>query len=322
MKHPDLLFWQFIATFLENGEEGMLLVVGESTGSSPGRQGFKMAVTTNGEMCGSIGGGIMEHKLVELAKEKLRKNEMTPFLKKQIHRKETASLLTAGERSGMICSGEQTVIFFPLKSFRLPDIHRIIRCLENGIPAVMILSPGTFAVSENTNPKVINFRKGSPDFVFEQNLGYSKRAFIIGAGHCGLALSELLANLDFFVTLLDDRPGLNTFEKNRFAHQKQIVDYDRIAEFVPPGEQHYVVIMTLGYRSDELIIRQLIAHDYIYIGVLGSEAKAQKLLENLRTDNFSEERLAKLRIPAGLKIHSQTPMEIAVSIAAEMISVA
>ena len=50
----------------------MLLYVLESKGSSPGRQGFFMAVNSNGEMEGSIGGGIMEHKFVEMAKEKLQ----------------------------------------------------------------------------------------------------------------------------------------------------------------------------------------------------------------------------------------------------------
>ena len=60
--------WEFIAEKLRSGIPVILLYVLESNGSSPGRQGFKMAVS-NGELCGSIGGGIMEYKLVETAKE-------------------------------------------------------------------------------------------------------------------------------------------------------------------------------------------------------------------------------------------------------------
>ena len=70
----DLELWQFIGKRLKNDEKVLLLVVVESTGSSPGRQGFKMGVGTEGSLCGSIGGGIMEIKLVELAKSYLQNN--------------------------------------------------------------------------------------------------------------------------------------------------------------------------------------------------------------------------------------------------------
>lgn len=78
----------------------MLLYVLESNGSSPGRQGFSMAVTAKGEMEGSIGGGIMEHKFVEMAKDKLMRDENELSVRKQIHNKQAAK-----NQSGMICSG-------------------------------------------------------------------------------------------------------------------------------------------------------------------------------------------------------------------------
>ena len=95
--------WKFILESLSKNIEVILLYVLESTGSSPGRQGFFMAITSNNEISGSIGGGIMEHKFVELSKELLQKNKDANYIKKQIHNKEAAS-----NQSGMICSGEQT----------------------------------------------------------------------------------------------------------------------------------------------------------------------------------------------------------------------
>ena len=63
--HNELELWQFIGERLGKNESVMLLVVAESSGSSPGRQGYKMAVGADGELIGSIGGGVMEVNLVE-----------------------------------------------------------------------------------------------------------------------------------------------------------------------------------------------------------------------------------------------------------------
>ncbi|HEX6334791.1 MAG TPA: XdhC family protein, partial [Flavisolibacter sp.] len=68
----QLRVWRMIAECIKNDQPVMLLYVVDSTGSSPGRQGFMMAVTPGGLMEGSIGGGMMEYKLVELAKQRLR----------------------------------------------------------------------------------------------------------------------------------------------------------------------------------------------------------------------------------------------------------
>ena len=60
----ELELWRFAAERLKQNKSVMLLVVAESSGSSPGRRGFKMAIAED-EICGSIGGGVMEVRLVE-----------------------------------------------------------------------------------------------------------------------------------------------------------------------------------------------------------------------------------------------------------------
>src|SRR4030095_10379435 len=127
--YKSLPTWQLIKNSLEENIPVMILYVLESSGSSPGRQGFFMAVNASGDMEGSIGGGIMEHKFVEMAKEKLLAVSHKPLasaVKKQVHNK------TAGkDQSGMICSGEQTIWIYAVRQEEKKAISALIQSLEN-----------------------------------------------------------------------------------------------------------------------------------------------------------------------------------------------
>jgi xanthine dehydrogenase accessory factor len=128
--------------------------------------------------------------------------------------------------------------------------------------------------------------------------------------------------MDFHISLFDDRADLNTLAKNKFIHQKTIIDsYENIDEFISSGADVYVVVMTLGFAFDEIVIRKLFDKDFKYFGVLGSRAKMAALLRDLRKDGFDAEKLKRIRTPIGIEINSRTPEEIAVSIAAEIIEV-
>jgi xanthine dehydrogenase accessory factor len=91
MTSQQKLTWEFILDSITNNIAVALLYVLESKGSSPGRQGFFMAVNGKEEMEGSIGGGIMEHKLVELVREHLKAGKEIKLIKKQLHHKEAAA---------------------------------------------------------------------------------------------------------------------------------------------------------------------------------------------------------------------------------------
>ena len=128
--------------------------------------------------------------------------------------------------------------------------------------------------------------------------------------------------MDFYISLFDDRPHLNTLAKNKFVHRKHIIEsYEQIDGFIPSGANVYVVVMTLGYQSDETVIRRLLEKQFKYFGVLGSKAKMRTLLCNLEKENFPKEKLNRIHTPIGLPINSRTPEEIAVSIAAQIILV-
>lgn len=299
----------------------MLLYVLESKGSSPGRQGFSMAVNARHEMEGSIGGGIMEHKFVEMAVEKLRvmSSELrVSSIKKQVHDKGSAA-----NQSGMICSGEQTILLYPVNEQDLPVIQQLIVSLQQHNNGALRLSPDGIHFGETIPVADFSFSfTDEQNWLYEEKTGYKNKLFIVGGGHCSLALSRLMASLDFYIHVLDDREHLKTLSENDAAHIKQVVDdYSAIGNLIPSGNNHYVVVMTFGYRSDDIAVRSVLQNQYRYLGVMGSKKKMETLFAQYRNEGLDETVLQLIHTPAGLPISSQTPEEIAVSIAAEIIRV-
>lgn len=316
--NEEIKLWQFAAGRLRRGEPVMLLVVAESAGSSPGRQGFKMIVAGD-ELCGSIGGGVMEVGLVEQAKLKLRdaKLKISSEIVEQVHRKNSP------DQSGMICSGKQTVIFFKLTGENLKTVRRVIQHLKNNREKYLQITADEFRIGwKKNNDRDFGFMRRDANFLYEEKLGFKNKLFIVGGGHCALALSELVSKMDFHISLFDDRAELNTLAKNEFVHAKTVIEsYEKIDEFIASGANHYVVVMTLGYKFDEIVIKKLLNRDFKYFGVLGSRAKMKILLGKLEKQGFDKAKLARIHTPVGLPINSRTPFEIAVSIAAQIIAV-
>lgn len=294
----------------------MLLYVLESNGSSPGRQGFSMAVNATGEMAGSIGGGIMEHKWVELAKERLTTGQKEALLKKQVHDKSAAA-----DQSGMICSGEQTIWIYPVTEKDWLPIQQLITSLEQEKNGTLQLSPSGIHFSTVIPAADYSFSiTDESDWSYSEKTGYKNHLYIVGGGHCALAFSKLMREMDFYITLYEERQELHTVNQNEFAHDIIIVDdYTALGFHIPSGPHQYVVIMTFGYRTDDIALRSLIDKSFRYLGVLGSQKKMEQLFADYRQEGIAEETLQRIHTPVGLSINSRTPEEIAVSIAAQII---
>lgn len=315
MNNKDIAFWTFIEARIKTNIPIAFLQVVESIGSSPGRQGFKMAVDTEGVMVGSIGGGIMEFKLVEYIKVCLKKGTFKPFLKRQIHSKTVTE-----NQSGMICSGEQTVLFYCFQTEDLDKISKIIENLSKNTEGVITFSNNGFDFSENKYKNNKAFVKGSKSWTYKENLIRQKQLYIIGSGHCALALSRQMSLLtDFYIHLFDNRDDLNTFKNNHFAHKKKVINFEKIEKEIPSGEDVFVVIMSFGYRTDAEILRGLFGKQFAYIGMLGSDAKIKKMFTDFENEGYDKAYLDKIHAPIGLIPHTKTPEEIAVSIAAQII---
>jgi xanthine dehydrogenase accessory factor len=311
--------WKLISSSLDKGIAVMLLYVLESSGSSPGRQGFFMAVDETGEMEGSIGGGIMEHKFVEMAKQSFRGPEdKDQEIRKQFHDKSSAT-----NQSGMICSGEQTILLYRINQPELPVIQNIIQSLEKHQNGTLTLSPNGINFSTTVPEKDFLFEmRSEKDWEYREKTGYKNQLFIVGGGHCALALSKLMRSMDFYIRVYDDRKELKTMLANNEAQEKHFVnDYTELKKLIASGANHYVVIMTFGYRTDDIAIRMLVEKEFAFFGVLGSRTKMKKMMTEYRGQGIKEELLQRIHAPVGLLIKSQTPEEIAVSIAAAIIAV-
>ncbi|MFY8128678.1 MAG: XdhC family protein [Chitinophagaceae bacterium] len=302
--------FNFIIQQLNHKYAVYFLCVVESNGSSPGRQGFKMAVSQNGEIFGTIGGGIMEFKLVEKAKHLLNKQQYVVELQTQYHDK-----IHPKNQSGMICSGMQTVAFIPLNtSAHLQTVQSII---QNKTTAIQLSKNGL-------QQSVINdfvFKNETESWLYNEPLFFKPTIHIIGAGHCALALSQQMNWLGFYIKLYDDREALNTWDANHFAHEKIKIDYETIASNITISNNDVVVIMTVGYRTDKLVLQQIISKPCSYLGLLGSEQKIKTLFEELLNEGFARSQLNQVHAPVGININSKTTAEIAVSIAAQIIQI-
>jgi xanthine dehydrogenase accessory factor len=310
--------WKLIANSLRQNVPVMLLYVLESKGSSPGRKGFLMAVTRDGAMEGSIGGGIMEHKFVEMAKEKLQSNEYLIAVKQQIHDKQAAK-----NQSGMICSGEQTILLYQVKAEDVNDIDKLISSLEQNKNGLLTLSPKGLDFDVEINGREDVFRMQSEtDWFYQEKTGYINHIHIIGGGHCALELSRMMSVLGFYVHVYEDRPELNTLQQNEYAIEKTLVnDYGELNFIINSNENSYVVLMTWGYRTDDIALRALINKEFKYLGVLGSRKKIKKMFTDYAAMGIDDAKLKRIYSPIGIQIKSQTPEEIAVSIAAQIIKV-
>lgn len=300
--------WHFIQQKISANTNMFLLYVVESIGSSPGRQGFTMAVADDSSFSGTIGGGIMEFKLVEKAKTLLRSKQSNHFIQQQFHDKEHSK-----NQSGMICSGSQTIAFIFLNNTNCNTINAIIANPK----ASILLSQNGISIS---NKKPVGLQYTSAQQWEYTGVVYPQSVIhIIGGGHCSLALSEIMSYLDFYIHIYDDRQQLNTLDGNSFAHEKHWINYDTIGANISIANTDFVVIMTVGYRTDKIVLQQLIHQQCYYLGLLGSMQKIDTLFAELKAEGINTTKLQQVFSPIGLPINSKTTKEIAVSIAAQII---
>lgn len=310
--------WQFIYDKLNTSIDVILLYVLVSKGSSPGRQGFHMAVAADGTFEGTIGGGIMEHKFVEMAKAKLLEQQEANGVFRQVHDKASGK-----NQSGMICSGEQTIFLYHITEPDRNAIKDLLSSLQANRNGTLGLTHDGISFSDDVPEVDFWFhQQNEQEFSYTEKTGYKNILHIIGGGHCSLALSKLVREMDFYIHLYDDRENLHTMQQNSFAHEQHILNsYAELQDLVRGGAQVYVVIMTFGYRTDDIALRALLNERFKYIGMLGSKNKISKMLAAYREENIDETLLKQVHAPIGIQVKSQTTTEIAISIAAEIIKV-
>lgn len=145
--------------------------------------------------------------------------------------------------------------------------------------------------------------------------------FVFGGGHVGREVAHQGARLGFEVTVVDDRPDY--LEAGRYPAGVRCVrvehDFSSNLPEIPPGA--FVVVVTRCHRTDLAAVRHAVGRGALYVGLIGSRRKIATVLERAGEMGTPKEALAGVRGPIGLAIGAETPEEIAVSIAAEIIAV-
>ncbi|OGX38582.1 MAG: hypothetical protein A3C36_05755 [Omnitrophica WOR_2 bacterium RIFCSPHIGHO2_02_FULL_52_10] len=147
------------------------------------------------------------------------------------------------------------------------------------------------------------------------------RHFVIcGAGHIALPLSVIAKMLSFKVTIIDNRRAFAN--KDRFPHVDKIIvgNHAQKLSKIPIDKNTLIMIVTQGNEYDFDCLKASIGSEAGYLGVISSKPKRVKFFNRLRKMNIPEKYLKRVHIPAGIDIGAQTPEEIAVSIAADLIA--
>ena len=143
------------------------------------------------------------------------------------------------------------------------------------------------------------------------------KLFICGGGHVAKEVAALAAQLDFSVTVLDDRADLATRERFPAAERVICDSYDNLNHYLEPDACY--VVVTPDHKADLQCVSTILLSPYRYLGMIGSKKKVAATFENLRLSGFTEEQISTIFAPIGLPIGAVTPAEIALSILAQVI---
>ncbi len=157
--------------------------------------------------------------------------------------------------------------------------------------------------------------------IFAENFQYKPRLFLLGGGHVGLAFAEVMRSLDFHFIVMDERPEFANKERFPYADEVLVGDYEDLLRQYAERNNDWFVIMTPGHKRDKECAFATLRRKSAYVGMIGSKIKVAKTRKDLLEGGISQERLDEFYSPIGLELGGQTPAEIAISIAAEIVQI-
>lgn len=172
-----------------------------------------------------------------------------------------------------------------------------------------------------SSPTIIELEYNGSYKLFWDQLANAPRVLVLGAGHISQPLVELLAMVDYQVTVVDDRPDFANAV--RFPKASQIIcqNFDRFMQEGCFADFSAIIIVTRGHRYDLDCLRVALQQRARYLGMIGSQRRVKSILAMLTEEGVAPEALNQLHAPIGVDIGAQSPAEIAISIVAEMIAV-
>lgn len=157
--------------------------------------------------------------------------------------------------------------------------------------------------------------------VFIEPVEPQPQAYIFGAGHISKSLCRVSSMLGFGVTVIDDRAAFANRE--RFPEADVVIagNYEEIFQNLEINSSSYLIIVTRGHRDDMRVLKWAVTTPAQYVAMIGSRRKVLGVVRELEKEGMAPGLFARVHAPMGLEIGAQTPEEIAVSVAAEMIAV-
>lgn len=320
---------------LKAGRELTMVSVTATSGSTPRGSGARMIVGKEGRIYGTIGGGSVEytceHKAIEVIDNKKSYNHSYILRKNEI------------QDLGMVCGGDVTCHFqyispndsqireavdYALELFaKGVDIWLItdvtdgaesglaVYCKETGARGMKVDEEFTSRLTDES----INVQIDGRNICAEQ-INNSQKVYIFGGGHVAQELVPTLARVKFNCIVIEDREEFakkELFEGVSETRKIDMNDLDSVCSEITAND--YVCVMTRGHANDLEVEKHVLKTEAGYIGVIGSKRKIASVNEKLREAGYTDSDIARITTPIGLEILAETPAEIAVSIAAQMI---
>jgi xanthine dehydrogenase accessory factor len=337
--------FQEIKNWIDHKEIFALATVIKTWGSAPRQPGAAMAITQDMRVAGSVSGGCIEGAVIEEAQKMLR--DGTPRLLNFGVSDETAWSL------GLSCGGKIEVWLEQHIAFSADETEKTIwQTLEKAVDqnrACVLLSRlipekhghllvfpdgsqigdwGYLNAAANRQALESYARRetkrvlieGEP--VFVQIISRKDRLLIIGAGHISLPLVKFTKELGFEVLVIDPRKIFAAAERFPVSPDELLHQWPETAlPNIDIDEETCAVLLTHDPKIDDPALHILLNSNVAYIGALGSRKTHEKRCARLREAGYKEEAIARIRGPVGLDIGANTPTEIALSIAAEIVKV-
>ena len=307
------------------GEELVMVTVIASSGATPRGAGARMLVGREGRICGTIGGGAVEYRSEKIAGEVLREKSS----------RDHSFTLTKDDvqNLGMICGGACNVFFHYLSAGDTAAIA-LAEEAEAGFAQgkdLWLISDigngGRLSLADKTDADLAPYLTRHPRWLQTDGLNLyieqicdSGRVYVFGGGHVAQELVPVLAHIGFRCTVMDDREEFARPALFPAAQQVVLGDFRRISDYLQIGPQDYVCVMTRGHAFDTVVQAQVLRCHPCYCGVIGSRHKAVGVRRVLKEEyGLTDAELDQVTTPIGLDIQAETPAEIAISIAAQML---
>jgi xanthine dehydrogenase accessory factor len=338
-----------ISKYLQEGKKVILARIIKQMGSIPRAAGTQCIVLEDGSIKGTIGGGLLEHRVMERAKECLKK-EKSSMMHFELTGDEVA-------KTDMLCGGVADIYLetvFPGNAVAGEIFKRIGNFINEGRKGVLLtlVSDGIRPEDEKSRllieedgsttgaigivpgedkkrlakfleiktPKLTEIEKGKESIFIEPLMPYDI-LYLFGAGHVSTFVSSLASMVGFRVVVIDDRKEFANKERFKEADEIIVLPFSDVFEKINISSSSYIAIITRGHIQDLNVLRESLKRSDGYIGMIGSKRKREKIYQALMEEGVSAERLRKVHSPIGLDIDAETPEEIAVSIVAELIRV-